>query len=208
MPDGRGRPFIDVAVEGETDEAIARRLIGHAGGRIGKVRGGKGKAYLRRRIAAYNSAARYSPWFVLVDLDSDADCAAALRSAWLSSLAARLCFRIAVREVEAWLMADAESLARYLNVPRARVPRDPEGREDPKGDMVGLARRSRRRELREDMTPGADSRGREGPAYAGRLVEYAETAWRPEVAAQHSDSLRRAIACLRRLVAGRGEAAA
>ena len=208
MPDGRGRPFIDVAVEGETDEAVARRIVDHAGGRIGRIRGGKGKAYLRRRIADYNSAARRSPWFVLVDLDSDAGCAAELRSAWLSPVAARLCFRIAVREVEAWLMADAESLARYLNVPRARVPRDPEGRADPKGDMVGLARRSRRRELREDMTPGAGSRGRQGPAYAGRLVDYARTAWRPGVAARNSDSLRRAIACLRRIVAGRGAAAA
>ena len=42
-----------------------------------------------------------------------------------------------MREVEAWLLADADSLARYLEVPRTRIPRDPEGREDPKGDWWG-----------------------------------------------------------------------
>lgn len=40
-----------------------------------------------------------------------------------------------------------------------------------------------------------------GPAYPARLIEYAATAWRPEVAARNAESLRRAVACLRRLVA-------
>jgi hypothetical protein len=34
------------------------------------------------------------------------------------------------------------------------------------------------------------------------LIEYAETMWRPEVAAQRADSLRRAIACLKCLIEG------
>lgn len=208
MPDASGYPFIDVAVEGETDVAVARRLVDHAGGRIGKIRGGKGKAYLRRKIAGYSAAARYAPWFVLIDLDSDADCPVHLRDRWLSEPAPYLCFRIAVREIEAWLMADAESLARYLEVPRARVPRDPEGLEKPKAAMVELARRSSRRDLRKDMVPDAESGRRAGPAWAGRMIEYAETAWRPDVAARSSESLRRAIDRLRRLVAARREAPA
>jgi transposase len=38
-----------------------------------------------------------------------------------------------------------------------------------------------------------------GPAYASRLIEFASSSWRPEVAAQRADSLRRTIDCLRRL---------
>ena len=202
------RPSVCAAVEGITDEAVARRLVDHVGGRVERVLGHRGKTWLQGKIEAYNAAARYAPWMILVDLDADSDCPVVLRNEWLSEPAPYLCFRIAVREVEAWLMADAESLARYLDVSRARVPRDPEGLEDPKAVMMGLARRSRRREPRGAMAPAAGSRRPEGSDYAGRIIEYAETAWRPGVAAQHSDSLRRAIACLRRLVAGRRAAAA
>ena len=172
-------PLIDSAVEGVTDEAVVRRLIEHAGGRLGNVHGKQGKDHLRRKIRGYDNAARHTPWIVLVDLDGAADCAALLREAWLPAPAPRLCFRIAVRAVEAWLMADAERLAGYLSVPRGRVPGTPENLDDPKGAMVGLARRSRRRDIREDMVPREGSGRRIGQAYPGRLIEYAATEWRP-----------------------------
>ena len=173
-----------------------------------RVVGRNGKSLLRKKIEGYNAAARYAPWIVLIDLDSDADCPVRLRDRWLSQPAPHLCFRVAVREIEAWLMADAESLARYLSVERRIVARDPEGIEKPKAAMVELARRSSRRDLRKDMVPGAESGLQAGPGYAGRMIEYAGTAWRPGVAARSSESLRRAIDCLRRLVAARREAPA
>lgn len=97
-------------------------------------------------------------------------------------------------------MADAESIARYLGVSSSRVPGDPEGLDDPKGAMVNLARHSRRKSVREDMIPGEKSRRRVGPAYPGRLIEYTTTKWRPDIAAQRSESLQRAINCLCHLV--------
>ena len=42
----------------------------------------------------------------------------------------------------------------------------------------------------------------EGPAYTSRLIEYATDRWRPDVAVQRADSLRRAVACLQRLGSG------
>ena len=200
MPDGGAHPFISAAVEGDADEAVVRRLIDHVGGRIGEIHGGKGKSYLRGRITGYDQAARHAPWIVLVDLDTERDCAVQLRDEWLPMPAANLCFRIVVREIEAWLMADAETLSDHMGIPLGRVPIAPEGLDDPKGAMVALARRSRRRDVREDMVPGDKSSRRVGPAYTGRLIEYAATEWRPAVAARRSESLRRAIDCLRRLV--------
>ncbi len=197
------RPLIDAAVEGVTDEAVVERLIDHAGGQVGTVYGKKGKSHLCQKIAGYNNAAFHAPWLVLVDLDAAPACAPSLCNTWLPQPAPRLCFRVAVREVEAWLMADAETLAGYMGVRQGRVPGAPEGLDDPKAAMVSLARRSCRKDIREDMIPQNGSGRRVGPAYSSRLIEYAATAWRPGVAARNAESLRRAIDCLRRLVAWR-----
>lgn len=191
---------ITAAVEGVVDEAVVRRLVAHVRAVPGDVHGKNGKEHLRKRINGYNNAAQRAPWFVLVDLNSDADCAPLLRQQWLPGPAPFLCFRVAVRQVEAWLMADAETLASYLSVKRSIVPSNPEAVSNAKIEMVNLARRSRSRAIREDMVPRAESGRVVGPAYSSRLIEYAASHWRPEVAAQHADSLRRAIACLERLV--------
>ena len=112
---------------------------------------------------------------VLVDLDHDAECAPPFCAEWVPSPAPYLCFRVAVREVEAWLMADADSLASFLSVVRNKIPAEPEQLDDPKTEMVNLARRSRRRAIRKDMVPRAGSGRSVGPAYASRLIEYVQT---------------------------------
>lgn len=192
--------IISAAVEGIMDEAVVRKLIIDAGGLPGAVYGKSGKDALRQKINGYNNAARHAPWIVLVDLDREADCAPPLCEAWLPEPSPGLCFRVAVREIEAWLMADAETLAEFLGVARTRIPGHPEDSDQPKSAMVNLARSSRRRAVREDMVPREGSRRPVGPAYTSRLIEYVESRWRSEVAARHSESLRRAIACLERLI--------
>lgn len=193
--------IVSVAVEGDTDEAVVQRLIRHIGAEPGPVYGRNGKPDLRARVEGYNHAARRGPWLILVDLDQDAPCAPLLCRDWVVHPAPHLCFRVAVRAMEAWLMADADALASYLSVPRTRVPTDPEAEITPKRTLVNLARRSRRPAVVKDMVPREGSGRSEGPAYASRIVEFASHHWRPDVAAERADSLRRAIACLRRLAA-------
>ena len=103
MPD---RLTIMAAVEGVLDEVVVRKLILAAGAQPGTIYGKKGKPYLHQKIEGFNNAAQYRPWIVLADLDRDAECAPPLRNDWLPSPAALMCFRIAVRAVEAWLMAE------------------------------------------------------------------------------------------------------
>jgi len=105
---------ISAAVEGIVDEAVVRTVIAHAGAAVGDVYGKQGKEYLRQKLAGYNNAARRSPWIVLVNLDREEECAPPLLNAWLAQPARHLCFRVAVREVEAWLMADVERLCRSV----------------------------------------------------------------------------------------------
>lgn len=191
--------IIAAAVEGPTDEAVASKLITHVGANAGPVYGKQGKAHLKDRVSGYNNAARHAPWLILVDLDHDADCAPPLRQAWLLEPAPLLCFRVVVRAVEAWLLADAEALSRFLGVAQSMVPTQPETLDDPKAALVKLARASRRNAIRHDMVPRESSGRAVGPAYSSRLIEYVGNHWRPAEAAERADSLDRAIRCLRRL---------
>lgn len=195
--------FITAAVEGLVDEAVIRCLVQYVGGQLHRVYGKNGRAHLRQRISGYNNAARFSPWIVIVDLNRDADCAPPLLVQWLPQPAPNMCFRVAVREVEAWLLADRERIARFLSVSVQRVPRAPELIDDPKRLMVQLAASSRRREIREDMVPRPGSGRPIGPAYASRLIEFAEAHWRPRISARSSESLRRCLLRLREMVGPR-----
>jgi len=199
----RGAPVvISAAVEGVIDEAVVRRLIAHVGAGAGSIYGRNGKPRLLSNIKGYNEAVRHSPWIVLVDLDRDAECAPPFCSEWLPSVAPLMCFRIAVREVEAWLMADRERLADFLRIPVTMVPLQAEAIVDPKQTLVNMARKSRIRAIRQDMVPRAESGRQVGPAYPSRLIEFIENrqaGWRPDVAAESSSSLNRCLQCLRRL---------
>lgn len=183
-------------VEGIVDEAIVRTLLGHAGHVPGTIYVQRGKARLLERLAGFNSAARFSPWLVLVDLNGDAPCAPEFVTTVMPTPSPQMMFRVAVRQAEAWLMGDAEQLASYLRVSRAHVPNEPEAEADAKQTMVNIARKSRDRHVQADMVPTPASGRKTGPNYAGRLIDFATQCWHPEIAAEHVDSLNR---CLQRL---------
>lgn len=190
------------AVEGGVDEAVVKRLVRHVGIELHRVFIAGGKPNLRRRVDGYNGAASHSPWVVLVDLDQDYECAVGLRDEWIREPAQFMCFRVAVREVEAWLLADPERFGAWFRVRPARVPKEPESLADPKRALVDAVRHSRLRAVREDMVPRPGSGRSEGPAYSSRLREFildAKLGWRPSVAAKQADSLARTLACMRRL---------
>ncbi len=191
-----GPVVVTAAVEGLVEEAVVRRLLAHVGALLGPVHGKNGKGDLRRGLQGYNAAAHRALWLVLVDLNREAECAPPFREAWLPDPAPGMCFRVVVREIEAWLLADRDRLSRFLAVSPTRIPADPERVEDPKGTMVDLVKHSRRRNLRENMAPRPGSKREVGPAYTARLIEFVERHWRPDIAARHADSLRR---CLMRL---------
>ena len=109
--------------------------------------------------------------------------------------------RVAVRSAEAWLLADRAGIADFLRVRVAAVPADPEGLFAPKVALVNVARQSRSPQIREDMVPARGYTAPVGPLYVARLTEFVERHWRPEVAADVSQSLRRTLAALQGLAA-------
>lgn len=194
-----GSVVVTGAVEGTLDEAVLVRLVEHVGAEPGPIHGKAGKQRILERLGGYNSAAEHAPWVVVVDLDSDADCAPPFRSRHLEQPSRFMCFRIAVRQIEAWLLADRERFAAWFSVAPSLIPANPEGVQYPKQHVVELVSHSRRRDIRQDMVPREGSGRNIGSAYTSRMIEFAtdvESGWRPDVAVQHSDSLARCVTCI------------
>jgi len=194
-----GSPFLRAVVEGPADEAIVRRLAEETGFTLSGVYVKRGKGALDSKLRAYSAAARFSPWLVLRDLDHDADCAPSLAANLLPDRPPMLLLRIPVRAAEAWLLADREAIAEYLSAPLGAVPERPEALDRPKRSLVGLARRSRRRAIRDDMVPAPGTSAQVGPGYTSRLIEFTSQHWHPRRAAPQADSLARCLESLREL---------
>ena len=197
-----GQVFITGAVEGDVDEAVLRRILRHVGLELGAVHGREGKQKLLQRLGGYNNAARFAPWVVLVDLNGDCPCAPPCVQNWLPAPSEHMCLRVAVRAVEAWLLADRERIAGTLGISLRRVPDDPDNLAQPKAELVNLARHSNSRSIREQIVPRTGSGRSVGSLYTSRLIEFIEDedgGWRPDRAAFGSDSLRRCIDRLRSL---------
>jgi hypothetical protein len=187
---------VNLLVEGITDEPVAKKLLRHVGLEVGMVYGRKGKSYVLERAAVYNKAALRAPWFVLVDLDMDTQCASEAMNAWLPKPTDGMRFRIAVRAVEAWLMADRESMASFLSVSLAKIPHQVDRETNPKLMLINIARTSRNKSVREDIVPRDGSGAKVGPLYVARLTDFTEKHWRPDEGMKHSESLRRCIHAL------------
>jgi len=190
---------IPIAVEGDLDQEVILRLFRYVGLLPGDVYGKSGKSHLKQRISGYNNSARYRPWVVLVDLETDNECAPQLLTHWLVAPARYMHFRVVVQSIESWLLADREHMSAFLGISINYLPILPDLIENPKRYLVDLARRSRRKEISFGLVPRAGSGRRVGPEYnslLSRFVNDQENGWRPNVGLAYSDSLAR---CVRKL---------
>lgn len=190
---------ITVAVEGLTDEAVVIALFKNMDLALGTRYITRGKGLLDKNITGYNNAAQHHPWFVLRDFDHDEKCPPLLVKRLLPNPSRQMCFRLAVREVECWLMADAERFSDYMGISKTILPDNPESLDDPKAFVINAVMKSRNRRIKEDVTPRPNSGSRVGPAYGSAISEFAQKHWRPEKAAKKSDSLKRCMERLRDL---------
>ena len=185
---------VSYAVEGIVDQAVVLRLFEASGIVSGTPYVCDGIDNLRQRLAGFNAGARYSPWFVLCDLDRH-KCPPELRTRFFPTPQTEgMELSVAVRAVEAWLMADRQSFARFLGVRMKRIPLEPEQLSNPKDTIVELARGSTKRTVREGLVPSDASGRRVGPAYTDAVIQYIHRRWSPKRARTASPSLGRAFA--------------
>jgi hypothetical protein len=193
--------IVSAAVEGDLDEVVLRRIADHVGFSVGSVYGRKGKPYLLKTLAGFNNAARFSPWIVILDLDRDHECAPTAITAWLPHPAKQMFCRVAVRAIEAWLLADRDRIAAMLAISPQRISRDPDLLDDPKRHLIELARNSNRAEIRASIVPRAGSGRSVGPSYNAKMIEFITAGrWRIDTARNSSASLQRALDRLEELV--------
>jgi hypothetical protein len=190
---------VHLAVEDELSEAVLRRVLKHAnrGYAVGITFGRSGYGYLRNSIGGWNRAARGVPFVVLTDLDTY-PCPAALLDDWIPSHRhTNLLLRVAVREVEPWVLADPGNLSVFLRVKPSTIPRDPDSLPDPKAVLVDAASRSRSREIRSRVAPRRGSTAKQGPDYNACLIQFVDGDWNIDSAVAASPSLGRTVARLR-----------
>lgn len=191
---------IIAAVEDVLSDAVVRKLVTviRPDLTISSVLKKKGRDYIQSQARKLNRTARSVPVMVLVDLDRPVPCPADLIESWLPSpRAPMLLFRVAVMEIESWLMADREAIAAFLSVPIHRVPANPDQVSQPKELLVSIARRSRRKDIRDDLVPSPGDTRIVGPAFNPRLIGFIAETWNPITAAEASPSLRRTCDRLR-----------
>jgi len=147
---------VNLATEDELSEITLFRILVVIGRyAVGTTYRRGGFGYLRRTIHGWNRAATGKPFIVLTDLDT-CECPAELINDWLPvAKHPNLLFRIAVREVESWLLADPANLSEFFSIRKELIPTDTDALRDPKAVVVNLARKSRSKVIRDRPLGGA-----------------------------------------------------
>jgi len=190
--------YINLVYEDDLSCSVLKKIIKETKRpyEIGGLFSGRGSNYIKRNIKGFNYAARGMPYLVLIDLDQN-ECAPYLIKEWLSiQKHNNLLFRVAVREVESWILADVDSFSSFLGISRMWIPVQVEEIHDPKQILINLARKSRKREIREDIVPQPGSKRKQGRGYNSRLIKYVINYWNIQNALKNSDSLQRTFRAL------------
>ncbi len=197
---------IYLAVEDELSEWVARRALStrSLSYAIGAVFNRGGYGYLKQKARAFNNAAKRCPFLLLTDLDKS-PCPPQLIEDWLGCPKhPQFLLRVAVREVESWLLGDPVGLRTFLGLRKPIELLDPENLPDPKQELLRLASRSPRRTTREAMVWKDERSGRlfQGPDYSATLAKFVWGEWGISTARRRCRSLERLFLALGRIEAG------
>jgi hypothetical protein len=190
--------YVTLIFEDDLSEAVMSKMLKQFPGKyeIAQTYNGNGFGYLKTNIKGFNQASIVNPHFMLTDLDNY-DCPVALREDWINfDVNPNFIFRIAIREVESWVLADREGMSQFFNVSLVNFPTNPDLENDPKNTLIQLAKRSNKRDIKEDIVP-INQNAKIGPNYNGCLSDFVFRLWNIDNAANHSASLKRTYEKLR-----------
>lgn len=196
-------------VEDAPSAAVARKLVATRNAQsdhrlvfrdgFPAVTGGYGA--IKNKCQAFLKMARAgNHTFILTDLDA-ADCPCSLIRDWFGlaqddpvDLPTQCVFRVAVREVESWIIADHAAWAEHIGIPAQNFSTEPDDLDDPKQHLLSVIRKKGRTKLHREMLP--EGSAHIGPMYNEVLCDFVENSWGPERAAKRSPSLERAVRAL------------
>lgn len=190
-----------IASEDGLIEAIVKRILNDLGFDMGIAisicAGGKSKLYAKLP-ALIRSANGGLSVIVCTDLDLT-PCPVQMKDEWFPhGVPMKMVFSIAIREADAWILADP-GIARYLGS-TVSAPESAESIQDPKSALIQIAKRSRKREIREEMIVARGAVARVGPGYNRVLADFVSSEWDVELASSRCKGLNRLIQRISSLV--------
>lgn len=190
---------VALATEDELSESVGRRLLAEANLHPSLLLRRNGVGYLKSHTRKWCDIVNNGlPLVLIADLDR-CPCAASQVDLWFRDTPKpqNLVFRIAVREIESWLLADHTSMAHLLGT-RVRLPPEPDVLADPKQHLLNLALKAPRA-VRNALTAPTGSPTKQGIEYNNVLSRFVLEEWDPKRGARVSPSLLSAIRRLREL---------
>jgi len=199
-------------VEDMPSAEVAKKLVAHRNAQkthkiwffegFPKLTGGNNA--LKAQCPSFLNMARGGLYtFTITDLD-ERKCAGDLISDWFGfqeaqpiALPREVVFRIAVREVESWIIADVNAWAEYIGIPAGNFSKTPDELPHPKQHLLNVLRQKGRKKMHTEMLPRGT--GSIGPGYNEVLCGFVSKKWSPGRASRNSPSLKRAIEALQRL---------
>jgi hypothetical protein len=187
--------LINLAVEDDLSEAVLKAILNQSNlpFLVGQCLKKNGNGYIKKILPGLKHAAQISPYLVLTDLDNN-ECPLSLLTKWLPQPKhPNLIFRVAVIEVEAWLLAHRDAFAQFLGISVDLIPYDVDAIPDPKRFLIELTKKSKKRHLKAAIVPTKNSTAKVGKDYNSSLIQFVDQDWHAELAKPHSQSLRRAV---------------
>ncbi|WP_410209462.1 hypothetical protein [Aquirhabdus sp.] len=183
-----------IAVEDQLSNAVAVKILSHYHPTVPIVASivTNGNQELKKKIESLISVARILPVLVLTDLDQ-ISCAPRLIESWIhfKNIPAQFFFRVVVKEIESWLLADKEGFSGFIGSPLTMIPNNVETL-DSKRALLQLTQRYGTRSLKADILPARGSPSKVGIGYNQCLIKFVNDTWSVESAIQNSQSLARA----------------
>lgn len=130
--------FINLAGEGLTDIYAAMNLIKLLQLKPGAISSVRSKSKIDAKLQEFNRSSRHLNWFILRDLDHEADCAPQLMDGLIQNRLPRMSIRIPVRTIESWLLANIDGFAGEFYVARDHLPKFPDELDYPKQRWLNL----------------------------------------------------------------------
>lgn len=199
-PAGKSPSHFCFVVEGLLDEVALRRLLRPFPSLDRNIIATQGKSNLIKSIPGYARSSHIS-WIFILDLDQAAPCAPAYRDDLHKQhpllKATDRCLHIAVRALEAWLLADREAMRKFLGCALSKIPCDPEQCSNPKETLLQIAGKSKKAKVLID--PESSGTPKPATTYTATLGNYIINHWEPERACQNSPSLERLMRHIRSL---------
>ena len=189
---------LNLVYEDEISGLILRKILTSFSDKfnINNEFGKTGNGYIRKNIKNFNYASKVTPFLVLTDLDMH-ECPIQLIEKWLDfKKDENLIFRIAVREIESWVIADAEGIAEYFKIDKTRIPKNPDQIIDSKQTLINLAKLSKSKTIKSGIVPRNGSTSKQGIQYNILIGKFIRDFWKLERAKTRSESLQRATNAL------------